>query len=326
MDDGAAIAALASEAAAEGARVLIIRNTVSSVLAVQEALEAAAPEHVLFAAGGVIAPHHSRYAACDRRLLDAEVERRFGKRSPAGGLVLCASQTCEVSLNIDADLMITDLCPGDVLLQRAGRLHRHERDRPSGFEAPRLVVVTPSSDLTAYLRSGRHGLGSVYEDLTGIEATRRWLEARDAFTVPADNRALVEAATRGADLDALAGELGFEWQTHRRKVIGEANAKRHGADAVSLDWSDPYATLRWTEPDQAVMARLGALDRIVWFEAPVRTPFGQQTTSLSVPAHLADGADPEVEFAEDVVATEGAVSFVFGGITFAYDRMGLKRC
>ncbi len=77
-----------------------------------------------------MAPHHSRYAKTDRQLLDKAIEAAFGRGGASGGCVAVATQTVEQSLDIDADLLITDLCPIDVLLQRIGRLHRHKQ--PSG--------------------------------------------------------------------------------------------------------------------------------------------------------------------------------------------------
>src|SRR5205085_9587012 len=53
------------------------------------------------------------------------------------------TQIIEQSLDLDFDLLVTELAPLDFLLQRAGRLHRHPRDRPPGLERPALWVVAP---------------------------------------------------------------------------------------------------------------------------------------------------------------------------------------
>ena len=129
----AQVAEMAIEAARAGARVLVIRNTVSSALATQEALElAASDDHgLLFSVNGIPTLHHSRFAPDDRRLLDSDVEATLGRNRGSGGLVVVGTQTLEQSLDIDADLLITDLCPVDVLLQRIGRLHRHRPRRPA---------------------------------------------------------------------------------------------------------------------------------------------------------------------------------------------------
>ena len=134
-------------AARAGAKVLVVRNTVEFALRTQLALEEAAKGNgdenedraLLFTAEGITTLHHGRFARGDRQLLDGRVEAYLGRDRVPGGVIVVGTQTLEQSLDIDADLLITDLCPVDVLLQRIGRLHRHARyDRPDGYGVPPL--------------------------------------------------------------------------------------------------------------------------------------------------------------------------------------------
>ncbi|MGZ8350195.1 MAG: CRISPR-associated helicase Cas3' [Allosphingosinicella sp.] len=191
ISDAAGLAREALAAARAGAKVLVVRNTVGAAVATQQALEAliaaegdrADDSALLFRCEGVPTLHHGRFAREDRKLLDAAVEARLGRERGRGGAIVVGTQTLEQSLDIDADLLITDLCPMDVLLQRIGRLHRHVRDRPAGFLEPLCVVATPAErDLTPFIRHRRHGLGSVYPDLRVVEATWRLLETHPEIT------------------------------------------------------------------------------------------------------------------------------------------------
>ena len=124
MRDRYAVAERALHAARDGAKVLVVRNTVGYAIATQQALEELASgdedRALLFSCRGVPTLHYGRFAAVDRRLLDREVEGCLGKGRRAGGLVVVGTQTLEQSLDIDADFLMTDLCPVDVLLQRIG--------------------------------------------------------------------------------------------------------------------------------------------------------------------------------------------------------------
>jgi CRISPR-associated endonuclease/helicase Cas3 len=102
----------ALDAAARGAKVLILRNTVKTCLATQLALETSAAQRgeaaLLFSCEHAAAPHHARFAAVDRKRLDLAIEANFGKTRPVGGCVAVCTQTVQQSLDLDADLMLTD--------------------------------------------------------------------------------------------------------------------------------------------------------------------------------------------------------------------------
>lgn len=85
---------------------------------------------------------HARFPADERRALEQCVMTHFGRsgQRPTRA-VLVATQVVEQSLDIDFDFMISDLAPVDLLLQRAGRLHRHERQRPAAHGEPQLQVA-----------------------------------------------------------------------------------------------------------------------------------------------------------------------------------------
>ena len=171
-------------AADSGAAVLFIRNRVDDAReTVLRLEEIGAP---LLRCRGVSAPHHGRFAPEDRRLLDAALEQAFPTSGIRKGIVAVTTQTAEQSLDIDADWLVTDAAPGDVLLQRIGRLHRHQRARPPGCETPRVTVLAPTSEQLAAtlnpkggLGRGRTllGLGRVYENMVGVLSTRAWLDA-----------------------------------------------------------------------------------------------------------------------------------------------------
>src|SRR5690606_34242579 len=188
----------------------------------------------------------------DRAVLDREVSKRLGPGSPGGPLIIVGTQTLEQSLDIDADLMVTDLAPADVLLQRVGRLHRHQRTRPSGYEDARCVVLVPPDSLVQALDDRgqalgaykRMGLGSVYEDLRILELTMRTLAKKKTVEIPKDNRLLVEAATHS---DCLATLSDPHWQEHAELVEGQTLAQGVAAREVLADFDCYFGEFEFNE-------------------------------------------------------------------------------
>jgi len=237
----------------------------------------------------------------------------------------------EVSLDLDADLLLTDLCPADVLLQRIGRLHRHaDRTRPAGFEEPRVIVLVPEArDLVAFAgrRGGRHGLGRVYDDLRVIEATWREIQATSHWSIPANNRRLVERTTHPQHLAKIEAELSARdasaWTRHIQDKEGSISAEMNAAEAARLDWSTPFEDFR-IDPDERATTRLGTADRQVDLRDGILGPFGVPVTTLRIPHFLLDGVSPDAEPSMEE-STDGVAQFHLDGALFRYDRFGLRR-
>lgn len=126
-----------ASATEEGGRVLVIRNTVRSAIETFDALDEFFP--------GQVTLSHSRFIAAHRMLNDASLLNKFGKSAAVDvGVkqIIVSTQVAEQSLDIDCDVLFTDIAPMDTLLQRIGRLHRHSsRVRPENFVRARCFVL-----------------------------------------------------------------------------------------------------------------------------------------------------------------------------------------
>lgn len=93
---------------------------------------------------------HSSFAAPDRASKEDIIRKRLGRISKPDErdrLIIVGTQVLEQSLDIDFDIMITDLCPMDLLLQRVGRLHRHERSRPDKLNSAVCALLGADGEL-----------------------------------------------------------------------------------------------------------------------------------------------------------------------------------
>ncbi|WP_214109293.1 CRISPR-associated helicase Cas3', partial [Acrocarpospora catenulata] len=140
----------------EGGCAAVICNTVGEAQRTYLALKAWLDEQR--GPSPVIRLLHSRFPAYRREEITQEAVRWFGK--DAGGArptaaILVATQVIEQSLDLDFDLVVSDLAPIALLLQRAGRCQRHpmfdrwrpdwavEEETAQATGRMRLVVLIP---------------------------------------------------------------------------------------------------------------------------------------------------------------------------------------
>lgn len=316
-----------------GARVLVVCNTVGRANALQRAVEArldaVAPtlRGALFAVNGVPCPHHGRFARVDREMLDAEVSRRLGKGSTESPLLLIGTQTVEQSLDIDADWLITDLCPMDVLLQRLGRLHRHAREhRPAAYAKARARVRLPEKPIHEYLDSngqlrGPAGLGAVYADGRVLACTVASLVADPMLRLPDQNRARIEAATHPESWAGLDPNL---WRSHIEYLEGDYLADVRQADRSVIPTDEPFGELHFGSVDgERVLSRLADPVYEIPLSEPRHSPFGAMIDRIPVPARYLSGHLPPETV--ETISVEDGLRFRIGPAAFRYTRFGLEK-
>ncbi|MFN3406797.1 MAG: CRISPR-associated helicase Cas3', partial [Caldimicrobium sp.] len=137
--------------AKEGKRVLVIVNTVDKAQNLYKRLANNRQEYKKFLI-------HSRFTLEDRKRLEKDITEEFKNPKPEDereGKILVATQVVEASLDIDADILYTELAPIDALVQRMGRVMRRRKEGVVDLEEPNVIIVYHEKSLTS-------GAGKVY--------------------------------------------------------------------------------------------------------------------------------------------------------------------
>ena len=120
--------------------MLVVRNTIASAQETFRQLKSALSD-----CGAPVGLLHSRFPQFQREENERHWTTLLGKgfEQRPRGCILVGTQVVEQSIDIDADLLFTDIAPTDLILQRIGRLHRHKRVRPIGFERAECIILNP---------------------------------------------------------------------------------------------------------------------------------------------------------------------------------------
>ncbi|MFI1420266.1 CRISPR-associated endonuclease Cas3'' [Streptomyces sp. NPDC020731] len=216
----------------EGGTALVVCNTVGDAqdtyLRLCERFDKRSHEQ-----GGSVQLLHARFPGDVREARTREVTEGLGRTGPRPlRRIVVATQVVEQSLDLDADIVISDLAPLSLLLQRAGRCWRHEnhwtrygypdgRSRPAWAIGPRLVVLDPIVDGGKMPQQwgevySEHLLASTSRTLAGIEG--------EIISIPGDVQGLVEAVhgdNEEFDWNNPGGSETKAWAAHKGKEMAE---------------------------------------------------------------------------------------------------------
>nr|WP_246176529.1 CRISPR-associated helicase Cas3' [Rhodovulum strictum] len=250
-----AAADLLADAAGKGAACVWVRNAVDDAIAAVGLLRERGIAARLL---------HARLALCDRKRIEAEVLARAGKAGTGrAGFVLVGTQVLESSLDLDFDVMLSDLAPMAALIQRAGRLWRHMDLRPPAMRpvpAPVLHVLSPDPAKVA----DAHWLhGTLERGAWVYPVADQWRTADVLFRAgrieaPSGLRTLIEAvhgdAAGPVPEPLLAAEIAAEGQG--------AAARGHAAHNI-VDLAAGYRAGGQANDDALYPTRLGEPQRVL---------------------------------------------------------------
>lgn len=316
-DEDAAVAVLL-EAARQGRCACWIRNTVDDARTAHARLAADLSEDCLTL-------FHSAFIPAHRADLEARILQSFGKESGPSvraGRVLVATQVVEQSLDLDFDVMVSDLAPVDLMVQRAGRLHRHDRgERPPpvlrilGPEAvpdpapdwyvamfPRAAYVYPDAArlwLSQSLLTGAKGQGEGWDLITEARHLIEGVYGPDAEADVPEALMPTVLATEGEGLahGALAGVVCLSPHAPFSDALDPWNddlvvRTRLGDDTVAVVLAevcgDDLVPLSWADDPAGDRPPAGTFaERRAWAESEVAVSLRRVEAQAPIPSPLA---------------------------------------
>jgi CRISPR-associated endonuclease/helicase Cas3 len=246
----------------QGGCAAVICNTVRRAQEIYLALQEAN-----FINGEDLTLFHSRFPPAWRNEIEKKVLEQIGKngKRPHKAIVV-ATQVIEQSLDLDFDLMLSELAPIDLLIQRIGRLHRHKRDaRPPGLILPQLLLAQPEGDANVpQFGDSKY----VYEPYV---LWQTWLSIRNRnlLHLPSETSELIEAVY--GDFDAMRypeeiisqlEKARLEMQKNFREDSYKAESNLIPQPAVETLFTNPMQDLKDDE-DPTIHQQLKAVTRLI---------------------------------------------------------------
>ncbi|MDR2785097.1 MAG: CRISPR-associated helicase Cas3' [Treponema sp.] len=255
-DDNAAVEE-ALRRAEEGQQVLWIENMVNEAQAKYRKLSARATE-----CGVEVGLLHSRFVQADRKINEDKWVDLYGTkgktRRAEKGRILVGTQVLEQSLDIDADFLVTRLCPTDMLLQRTGRLWRHpDTPRPDGACCEAWILTADYGQVLENYRQELSKSAPVYDPYVLLRTLEVW-ENQGTLKLPGDIRRLLEETYKERDEEGIPGKLKHELEKERSHLGNLALSATASTDKTT---GDSRAKTRYSEQETADVLLLRSAEK-----------------------------------------------------------------
>ncbi len=222
------------EKAQDGGCVCWITNTVHRAQQMFLALKAIIPQDIEYDL------LHARFPVNERQKLEEVILRKYGKEEignrPQKAIII-GTQVLEQSLDIDFDLLVSDLAPVDLVLQRIGRLHRHlDRTNRSHAHPNPHVYINAEVDQAGQVVEGTDKFYTLYLLQKSWLALQALEEEQGAIILPADYRPLVEQVYEDSQLEENTPLKALRLKRHKKETIYEDEAELRLSNKPEADW------------------------------------------------------------------------------------------
>ena len=254
---------------------------------------------------------HSSFTPSDRQKNEARWTSLYGKNSEERrlfGRILVGTQVLEQSLDIDADFLVTRLCPTDMLLQRMGRLWRHENTmRPDSARREAWILSPPLDSSLASPDTAFGVSGVIYSPYVLARTLEVWND-RELLTLPADIRPMLEATYEDRHDEPSPGMADAKRELRRRVQNMRALALSGQSDGRTLN--EQAASTRMTEDETCpvlLVRSLSEQDCVLADGQSVRldrTPETRLNVSAALFANIVRIRQKSASFTQSVNVTE----------------------
>lgn len=204
---------------------------------------------------------HSRFLAPDRTSKEQALLRALGKPSTATARpklrIDIGTQVLEQSLDIDFDVLVTELAPMDLVLQRMGRLHRHKRQRPERLQVAQCYVMGEVDEMQASeIIYGRYLLERTRELLPQhIRLPHDIPElVHQTYACVSENEESESSLEISSDLKSYLHRLALKRERAQKYRLGRVwpDSRHHLVGWLDLDLSDQHGEAAVRDSDDTV--------------------------------------------------------------------------
>jgi CRISPR-associated endonuclease/helicase Cas3 len=282
--------------AAQGAMIGIICNTVHDAQTLYAQLKMLAVDDSI-----EIDLFHARYTYEDRARIEKYVLNSYGKTAQREGRILVATQVIEQSLDLDFDIMISQIAPIEFLMQRMGRLWRHDRhgdslpERIESVKQPVFITLVPVSE-DGNWKNHYQGSGFVYRNVRLLYRTQQYLQTHRKLVFPDCYREAIEYTHHEESYANEPPELEALYEQFQLEQSGSAyTAKMYSVlDSKPLSDVDPRCALLTREGEMTATVVLVNEAGELWHGGSYQEQQDRERSTVSIAKKHAKGkADTE---------------------------------